>query len=90
MRLSVRGGGIQPCQTLEVPRLKIKLQELSDLIDKREADAIEKIAVIKALWGPTINDTVFASKPTMAWMYISSSSITKILTFRFSKRILLL
>ncbi|MEE4262972.1 MAG: PAS domain S-box protein [Desulfobacteraceae bacterium] len=49
------GGGefeIQPPKILETPLLKKLLQELSDLIDKRDSDVIKLVAEIKTLLGP--------------------------------------
>lgn len=45
--------GIQSSKTLGTPRLKNFLQELSDLLNKRDADAIKLVAVIKTWLGPS-------------------------------------
>jgi len=44
---------IQPPKALETPCLKKLLQELSDLIDKRDSDVIKLVAEIKTLLGPS-------------------------------------
>jgi len=50
------GGGelkSQPPKALEAPRLKKLFQELSDLIDNRDADVIKLVAEIKTRLGPS-------------------------------------